>query len=272
MANIRIIYDDISTRTSSIVASSTAAPTSINNVLTEFKGQAHRSVGLSVQYDLNWSSLQTVGGVALPATNLSGEATIRVRAYNGASLLADVTTYACPGPDLDLWNWSVPLNANAFIFGGASKTAVWLPSQVACNRVLIDLVDTVANTSGYIDCSRIILGAYWEPTYNVANGINVTIADTSSTNRNESGDLVPNRSIIYDQMSFDFSVLLEADKLMLSQILRKVGTARNILVSVFPDNNSTLEQNHMVYGKRSNSAINTELFGIYKHTIDIEGW
>ena len=273
MANIRIIYDDISTRTSSIVASNTAAPTSINNVLTEFKGQAHRSTGLSVTYTLNWSSLHTVGGISLPATNLSIEATIRVRAYNGAALLADSTTlYACPGTDLELWNWSVPLNANAFIFGGASKTAVWFSNQVACNIIVIDLIDTAANTAGFIDCSRIIVGAYWEPKYNVSNNINVTIADTSSTNRNESGDLISNRSVIYDQISFDFSVLLEADKLMLSQILRKVGTSRNILVSVFPDNNSTLEQNHIIYGKRANSTINTELFGIYRHSMDIEGW
>jgi len=273
MANIRIIYDDASIRASSIVADSTAPPTSVDNVLTEYKGQAHRSVGRSVQYTLTWSSMQTVGGVVLPATNLSSEATIRVQLYSGVTPVGDSgTIWACPGTDLELWNWTVPLNANAFIFGGASKTAVWFNNQVTCDKVVISLVDTTANTAGYIDCSKIIVGGYWEPMYNVSNGINVTISDTSSSNRNEAGDLISNRSVIFDQISFDFSVLLEADKLMLSQILRKVGTSRNILVSVFPDSNSTLEQNHIIYGKRSNSTINTELYGIYRHSMDIEGW
>lgn len=274
MANVRIIFDNVVDRAASVTANTTAGSLVASNMLNEYKGKAHRSTSTSVTYTITWTSDVQIGGVALPATNLSSDATIKVRLFNAVDVpIADSgPILACPGNTLELWNWSLPLNANSFIYGGASKTAVWFEPQIgSVRKVVIDLVDT-NNAAGYIDCARIVAGTYWEPTYNVSNGLSVTINDLSQTTRNDSGDLLADRSIIHDQLSFDFSVLLDTDKHVLMQILRKVGTSRNMLVSVFPDNNSLLEQSHMVYGKRTNSSIGTDLFGIYSHAMEMEGW
>lgn len=274
MANIRIIYNNLADSASSVIASTTmgAGNLDASNMLNDYKGKIHRSTGTSVTYTITWGSSVSVGGVALPATNLTSSATIRVTLFSGLTQVADSgTIYACPGTQLGLWNWSNPINANAFLYGGASKTAVWFSSHYSVTKVVINLVDST-NPAGYIDCSRLVVGPYWEPQYNVTNGIVSTLNDLSSSTRNESGDLVPDRSIIHDQLSFDFSVLLDTDRLLLTQLLKKTGVSSNLLVSVFPDNNSTLEQMHIIYGKRSNSSINLERYGIYKHSMDIEGW
>ncbi len=273
MPNMRLIYsNEIDSAT--ITASTTAGSLVASNMQNEYKGKVHRSTGTSVTYTCTWGTTKTVGGVALPATNLTGSATIRVRLYDqtGTRLLSDSgTVYACPGNNIELWNWNMPLNANAFIFGGASKSVVWFDSHYAVDKIIIDLVDTT-NPAGYIDCSRIVAGIYWEPTYNVSNGLNVTLADMSENSRNASGDLLSNRGAIYDTLEFDFDVLVEQDKIKLLQILRKIGTSNNILISIFPDSNSLIEQQHLIYGKRSNSSVSTKLYGIYSHAMQIEGW
>lgn len=273
MANMRIIYDNAAD-VAVITATSSVLPTS--NMQNDYKSSAHRSSTTSVTYTLTWTSAVQIGGVALPATNLTGDATIQVKLYTNAgdvSPVADSTAIpACPGANLELWNWSMPLNSNAFIFGGASKSAVWFDNQVSCKKCEIILVDTT-NLAGYIDCAKVVAGAYWEPTYNISNGATVVLTDTSGATRNDSGDLLCDRGFIHDSLSFDFSVLLETDKVELLKILRRVGTSRSILVSLAPgENNSIMEQTNTIYGKRSNSGINTELFGIYRHSMELEGW
>lgn len=169
MKNLIIIHDNAADRCTSLTASNTSGTLYASNMLNDLKGLAHRSTGTSVSYTLTWANPQSVGGVGLPATNLTAEATIRVRLYSdttGTTLVADSgTKYACPGLNLGMWDWTQPLNANAFAYGGASKSAVWFETHFSVRRCVIDLVDT-ANPAGYIDCSRLVVGAYWSPQYN----------------------------------------------------------------------------------------------------------
>jgi hypothetical protein len=271
MSSLRIIYDNYAD-VATITATSTAAGSLLSDVKNEYKAKAHRSVGTSQTYTLTWGSSKNIGGIGLPATNLSPTATIRVKLWNNTTELVDSgIIYACPGNTLELWNWSMPLNSNAFIYGGASKSAVWFSNQTSCNKVTIELVDT-SNPVGYIDCSRIVAGPFWEPKYGASNGIEVTLNDASSITRADSGDLVADRGFLHDRLSFDFSLLEESDKLSLMQIMRKIGVSKNVFVSVYPDNNSTMEQMYSIYGKRDNSSVITEFYGIYKNSMNLEGW
>ena len=146
MPNLRLIHDNAADRATSLAASTTAGALVAAYLQNDFKGQAHRSTGTSMSYTLTWTAGETVGAVALPATNLSASATIRVRLYSdtgGTTLIADSgTVNACPGLNLGLWNWSLPINGNAFAFGGASKSAVWFSAHYFARRCVIDLVDT----------------------------------------------------------------------------------------------------------------------------------
>lgn len=274
MANMRIIYDN-KADSATITASTTTGSLAASNMQNDYKGKHHRSTDTSVSYTLTWSSAVSIGGIGLPATNLSPTSTIRVRLYTNASDTSPVadsgTISANSSSTIGLWDWTNPLDANSFIYGGLTKSAVWFSQHYSVKKVLVDLVD-IDNLAGYIDCSRLICGPYWEPKYNVSNGVTYSCNDTSEQIRNDSGDLLTDRGFLYDQLNFDLSVIVESDKTKLLDIIKYVGVSKNIFISLFPENNSSREQNYIIYGKRTNSDISSQYYGIYAHSMSIEGW
>lgn len=275
MPNLRIIHDNAADR-ATLTASSTAGTLVAANMLTDIKGQVHRSTGTSATYTLSWAAFETVGGVALPACNLTSDATIRVRGYDatvgGALVIDSGVRFACPGPPLGLWDWTLPLNSNAFAFGGAAKTAVWLNDHYAIKRLEIDL-DDANNAAGYIDCARIVAGAYWSPKYNPPYGATANLDDGSKNSRNDAGDLLTDRGPMNDAMRFDLMYMPPKDRARMSQIMRGSGTARPVLISLMPDNGDPLlEQDSMIYGKRQNGPMGFTNCNAYGTTITIEGW
>ena len=292
MPNLRLIYDNAVDRATSIIADKTASGFSVESLKNDYKGKVHRSTDKSVKYTITWTGAEpeVVGAVVLPATNLTASATIRIRCYQNANATTANTAiydsgvvYACPGSNIEDWDWNLPINANAFAFGGLSKTAVWIDntpgipgdnnqSQIACRTLIVELNDPL-NTATAIDCARIVAGAYWEPSFNVKkDSLNLTITDTSTTSRNNNGDLLSDRGIIHDHLTFDFSLLNNADKENLTKLLRNVGARKNIVVSIFPEENSVREQDYIIYGKRSNSAIGQMFNKFYSHSVEITGW
>lgn len=275
MPNLRIIHDNAADR-ATLTASTTAGSLVASNMVTEIKSEVHRSVGTSVTYTLTWADGETIGGVALPATNLTADATIQVRLYSdvaATTLIADSGVLdACPGNPIELWDWSQPINVNAFAFGGAAKTAVWFEDQQFAKACKIDVVDT-NNGAGYIDCARIVAGAYWEPQYNASYGAQINRPETSKTERNDAGDLIADRGTQYDTLSIDLELMPEADRARLMQIFRQCGTARNLFISLLPNYAYPVaEQDSMIYGKRSNSGIAFRSYNAFSNKIDVEGW
>lgn len=275
MANLRIIHDNAADR-GTLLASTTAGSLAAANMLNDMKGQVHRSLGTSVTYTLTWPAGESIGAVALPATNLSASATNRVRLYSdaaGSALLADSgVQYACPGLNLGLWDWSLPLNANAFVFGGLSKSAVFFENQQFARRCVIDLADA-GNAAGYIDCARLVAGAYWSPQYNASYGVQVSPVDASTSSRTDAGDLMTDRLAQHDTLSLTLERMPESDRARLMMMFRNVGTARNLFLSLLPlDASSVAEQDAMIYGKRSNSAMTFDFYNAFSNKLDLEGW
>lgn len=278
MPNMRIVYNNVANSASSITASTTSGSLTASNLLTELKGQVHRSTGTSVTYTVTWSENQKVGCVALPCTNLTATATMRVRLYSdveATALVSDTgTKVAVPGFNLDPKLWPTARNANSFAYGGGVKAVRWMsPQRTNVRAVVIDLVDT-NNPAGYIDSSRLVVGEYWSPTYNIQNGVQLEVVDNSQSSRRDSGDLVTDRSFVYDNLTFDFSLLTDSDKNTLTRIMRTVGTHDNIFVSLFPsDTSSITEHDSSIYGKRSsNSALTYQLYSYYAHQMQLTGW
>lgn len=278
MSNMRVVYDNVADSASELTASNTTGSLTAANLLTDLKGQVHRSTGTSVTYTARWTLNQRIGCVALPCTNLTASATMRVRLYSDSAATALVldsgTVLAVPGFNLDPKLWPTARNSNSFAFGGGVKAVQWFTSQPSNIRaVVIDLVDT-ANPAGYIDCSRLVIGSYWSPTYNVQNGVQLDLVDNSQTSRRDSGDLVTDRSFVYENLTFDFSLLTDSDKNTLASIFRNIGTHDNIFVSLFPDDSlATTAHDSAIYGKRSaNSALTYQLYSYYAHQMQLTSW
>jgi hypothetical protein len=276
MPNLRIIYDNAADRATSIAADSTSGSLVASNMQTDLKGQVHRSTATSVKYTLTWTNGESIGGAALPAVNLTASATIQVKAYSdtaGITLIGDTgVVNACPGADLGSWDWSMPLNANAFAFGGAAKTAVWFDSQLFVKRLEIYLVDT-SNAAGYIDCARIVAGPYWEPSVQADYGVTPQTVDTTDSRRNDAGDLIPDAGTLHDHLELDLKMMDETDRAGLMRIMRSVGTRGNIFLSVLPGNGlSVQEQDHMIYGKRQNAGVPFDFYNSFSNKLVVEGW
>ena len=276
MPNLRIVHDNVADTSSTLTASTTSGTLVAQNMLNEYKTQVHRSTGTNVTYELTWTTAVTVGCVALPATNLSGDALIRVQLYsqsNFTGLLEDTgQIFATPGLDLDMWDWSQPLNVNSFAYGGAAKTTVWFTNQQLIKSCRIILTD-INNSVGYIDCARLVIGNYWEPEHTLERGFEFGTVDMSTTSRADSGTLIADRGIVYESISFNFAILSDSDRSKLSQILRKLGTHRNFLLSAMPDDSSSAaKQDLIIYGKRVNSMFSNQVYGYYKHSMQIVGW
>ena len=276
MPNLRILYDNVIAK-AALTASTTAGALAASNLLTDVKSAVHRSTGTSVTYTMTWSAVQTVGAVALPATNLTSTATIRVQLYSdtaGVTQIADSgTVSACPSGQLGLFGWGSSINANAFAHGGASKTAVWFSTQLSTVlRCVITLTDT-GNPAGYIDCARLVLGPYWEAPYNPKYGAAAGTQDLTKVDRSDGGDQLTVRGPQYQTMSLDLALLTEAKRAELAKIIRSVGSHTSVFLSLLPGNAAaSAEQDHMIYGKRTNSPFTFDFFNSYSTKIEVEGW
>lgn len=271
MPNLRVIHNNLAD-TATITANTTAGTYAASNMQTDYKSQFHRTTGTTATYTLTWAADQTVSAVVLPCTNLTSAATISVElqnSVNGQIVIQNATTAAA---GTQIAQFSTP-TGNLFAYGAVTKTGHWF-TQAYTNvrKAIITLTDTT-NPAGFIDCSRIICGHYWSPTYNASrDGLVVTVSDTSSTTRNDAGDLISEQGFIYDQLQLNLGVLTDTDRDTLLGITRRRGVSQNILVSVFPENRTNNELAYLVYGKRSNSSINYIVPGFTSTSLEITGW
>ncbi len=276
MPNLRIIHANYADQATSLSASTTSGALAASYMQTDLKGRAHRSTGTSVTYTLTWTGGVSIGGVALPATNLTAAATIRVRLYSDTGCTVQLqdsgTITACPGLALGLWSWTATLDVNAFAWGGASKAVAWFSAnQAGVKGVKIDLADA-ANPAGYIDCARIVAGPWWAPTDNADYGAVITQVDGSINARNDAGDLLSDRAPMYQTFTMQLKMLPEADRSQLMQIMRANGQWKPVFVSLLPANGTAAEQDMMVYGKRQNAGIEYPLPTLFTSSLAIDGW
>lgn len=272
MSALRLIYDNAADR-ATIAASSTAGSLGVKYLKTDRKAEVHRSIGTEVDFTLTWPGLETLGGVGLPAVNLTNTSEARALAYAGTELVADTGwRWAAPGLDAEAWDWDGELNGNAFPDGFHAKTTLWFSEQVAADKLVIQLRDP-DNAAGYIDCARIVTGGYWQPAYNAGYGAQTAIVDTTSATRTDAGDLVTDRGTKNDTMTLDLSVLLPPDRARMQKLMRSNGASRPVFISaVATDGDPLMVQDWTVYGLRQNSSLTFASFGIHSNQLTIEGW
>lgn len=271
MANLRIIYNNLAD-SATIVASTTAAGFSVDNLKNTQKTSVHRSTDTTVTYTLTWSTLQTISCVALPATNLKTGSTIRVQLYtepDSPNILADTgAQQACYGRSVTLYNKSTSPTYVDFGFGGAAKTSIWFAQPYKAKKVVITIV-----SDAVIDCARIICGTYWESSRQVNRGIQLGYEDMSEITTTRSGNTYEDRKPIIETMQFDLEYLSDTDRQELQKLMRSWGSSGLIYYCVFPDNtNPELTQSYSIYGRSNSNSIQYQFYKYYNTSIDIKGW
>lgn len=273
--NLRIIYNNLANG-ATITASPTAlGATSIANLQSDSKSLVYRASGTTATITTTLTAASTVGAVVIPFTNLTSTATINVTLQTtaGGALTATGAVSACPYQGLGGAPWgTIPSTSNGYAYGGGTYARVWFTPVANVGRLIIVITDT-ANTSGFIELSRLIIGNYWSPTYNTEYGLSNSIKDLSAHQRTEAGEMISNRGIRYSGLSFNLNYMPPADRQTWYGILKNGGLTNPLLISIFPDNSAdwAKERDYMVYGKLVQfSDIVHPIYNSYNTQVEIE--
>lgn len=274
MNNLRIIYDNAANR-AALAASSTVGSLVVANLTTDIKAQPWRSVGLSATLTATWTTAELIGCVALPFCNFTSTATIRVRGYTNVAdttpLFDTGTVLACAYQPLGMWDWGLqPFGVNAFSHGGGAYANVWIAQNWA-KKLVIDLADS-ANTAGYIEASRLVIGSYWSPSINADYGAQITMVDSSKHQRNDAGDLMTDIGTRSRKISLNLTNMNATDRLRMTDIIRGNGMPQPLYFSLFPESDdSSLEQTYQIYCKLAAiSAMAISFVSAYSAPIELE--
>jgi len=217
----------------------------------------------------------TTSFTAIGAANNNIATTFTATGVGTGSGTATYTTgnvLACPYGQ-STWDSSyLPQGANSYAYGSGTYARVWLPNAQTCSSLTIAITDN-ENTAGYVEASRLVIGDYWSPTYNTSFGLVSAPKSLSTNSRTESGDLVTNRGIQYNTMSFDLTWLTPTDRAVFTKIIKANGINKGLLISLFPDASEDYdkEQTFQIYGKLTQVPDLTHpMFSIYSSKIEIE--
>ena len=276
MSNLRIIHANYADQATTLTASTTSGSLAASYVQTDLKGQAHRSTTTFVSYTLKWTGGVSIGAVALPATNLTSAAAMRVRLYSDTALttvIADTGIItACPGLAATPWTWTATRNVNGFAYGVLSKAVAWFAQNYSGVKGCFIEIDDPTNAAGYIDCARLVAGPWWQPEWGAEYGCTTTVVDNSTNARTDAGDLPSDRAPMHQELTLNLPALSEAERAELMQILRANGVWKPVFVSLMPRKGTAAEQDYMVYGKRKNAPIAHPFFERFTAAMEIESW
>ncbi len=273
MSNMRIISDNAADR-AVLVVPNTAPGLGAANLQTDIKGQACRVLGNTATITATWPSLETVGAVVIPASNLGPSSTIRVRAYAdaaGTELLQDTgERWAAPGPIFANEDFTQPLNVNSFAFGVPPITALYLAQHEAVRCIVIDIEDPAAT---FIDLSRLVIGRYFAPRYNPEYGQTDGVIDMSSNSRAASGDIKTDAGPRAKRMNFNLALIANEDRAQVLQIMQR-GIGKWLFVSLVPGHSDPeKERDKSIYGKPSSAvSLAWVMCGYHSASFDIEGF
>ena len=273
MTNLRILTDNAADR-ATITVAGTAVGMGADKLKTDIKGEVCRVLSGTATITLDWPALQTVGAVVIPASNLGPSSTIRVSAYldaAGTTLLSDSgVKFAAPGTLLENWDFSQPLNVNAFSDGDIPITACYLPEQVAARRVVID-ISNPDNT--FVDMSRLIVGGYHQPKYTASYGASLGLTDLTVNARAASGDIKSDWGPRAKTMQFDLGWIDNADRERVRQMLFR-GVGKFVFISLLSENEDpVLERDYSIYGKPSQpGSLAFAMYNTHSTQVQIEGF
>jgi hypothetical protein len=101
----------------------------------------------------------------------------------------------------------------------------------------------------YWQVTRMWLASYLEATYNPAFGVGLNPTDNSMRSRMLGGSLRSNIGERWRKLDFDLAWISETQRPTFQDAIARVGTGRDVVVSVFPGAGGRLERDYTLNGK-----------------------
>jgi hypothetical protein len=266
MANLRVVYENYATL-ATITASSTAGSLVASNLAGNIKSTPWRSgAGTTPSLTVTFASTKQVSCVSLPFTNLTANATMRVRLY---TLAADANPVLDSGYKNCTYGFQGnPVGVNSFAYAGAASATVWT-TPTNCMKVVIDFADAT-NPLNYIEASCLVVGNYWSPSNNAEYDPQLTLEDRTENIRTDAGDLRSDRGTMNKTLSFNIPYMTTVERNQFWNVM-KSGKYSPILVSLIPESSDAEDQLYTIYGKMTNSsAVTYKYFNQHATQMEIE--
>lgn len=268
MSALRIIsrnlFDDYDTLT--LLVGSTASGFPLTNLTDDTKNKTWRSTDLlSPKLEVTWAASQTLSAVALPFCNLIAGSTFQITLYDaaiGGSLLLDTGAVAVDH-SYDAPIGFTSIGSASYAYGGGSNVAAFFTETSGVRRMEIAFT-SAGNPDGYIEVSRVIAGAYWEPIDNAAYGATISFVDSTVGQRTSAGELVTDRGTMHREMNFSLDAMSATDRESLNNLFRSIGKSQPLFISLTPGlSNTESEQFGALYGK-FDAGLSTQ-FAFFDH-------
>lgn len=250
MPNVRLIFPNAADEAALTCSPAEVAALPVANLQEQSRGHVWRSTGIAAQRILgDFSGYQSISAVALVRHNLTASATYRLRLYDQTgqtgTLLYDSGAVIVAGDMLEwgAFEWGVdPWGAGSLQDWPVPYFVAWFP---AVNALSFDLeLDDTANPDGFLQAARLVMGAYFEPTYNLSAGMEVSWRETSKQSRTEGGTLRTDERDPYRRFSFSLEHLSPAERTTLLDRLRRVGLRNDLFLSCYPESGGDAERDY----------------------------
>lgn len=272
MKMIAVNQGDVATMTASPAVVATLP---VTNLQTQPRAAVMRTTSTAdQQVKLTWPAAKLLSAVALVRHNLSSAATWRIQVYSDAAwttLIYDSgAVLAAPGKALGDLAWGLdPLGASVFTGWSYAFSSLYF-APVAAQSVKITLSDT-GNAAGYLEASRLFVGAHIEPQYTVSYGVKLGWKENTVTTRTDGGSLRSDPTLPYRTLSFNLDWIVESDRAVLLDALRQVGKRQDLWVTIFPGVGGAKERDYSMTAKVVNSPdLAHPSYGTYAAQFDLE--
>jgi len=251
MLNLKAMFDNAAAR-ATVTASPVAPGMSIAAALNDTKSNVCRAVGTEIEIVLTWDQLERIGGAHAPWCNGSSSTTIQVLGYTdkaGATQVLDTGVQrACPARERVLRApWTAATAASAYAYGGGAHAVAWF-DNVDVRRLVIRLKDP-ASRQGYMEVSRIFVGAAFTPDMNASYNPGLTPTSASTPFRTDAGD----RRVVIGpkgkKLELEMGSMTERDRAYFWDMLVANGLDVPAVIDLYPgDASAERARDHLIYG------------------------
>jgi len=243
--NLRLVSDN-RLHVATLTAASTAAGFPVSNLKDIRKSKYHRSVGTSQTYTLVFPSNETINCVTIPKGNFSPTATFQLQMFSDTAGTTTIfnsgaLNVANPSPWSKTGGQILPSGGDGFAYGGGCSATIWVETGIPTNvrRLALTITDS-ANPDGRLDIASLVVGNAYQTAYMPALGIAVGYTTSTVKSRNDAGDSIANLGYKFKQLTFDLTVMPEADRAYIFAMFRNNST--DLPIYVYPFYNTSVPQ------------------------------
>jgi hypothetical protein len=262
MSNLRIAYvnrADTATLTANPVVESTMPVTYLQN---DSRGYVMRSTSTTAQeIKGEWGGTgYTLGCCSLYRHNLITNDTWRLQLYSDTTW----TTSVYDSGTIDAFS------DNTFDDWDFEFSVMWFTAVSGVKSFKLTITSST-NPDGYVEASRLFLGAYTEAEYNPKYGMSLGYESSANVVRSDGGSLYGGAKSRWRTLSFDIEITSESQRATWAEIGRFCGIDKTVLVSVYPGNaTAALERDYTLLGKFEKSPEQVaSSFNLFDHSIKL---